>query len=69
MERADRSEQALAGERGRADGLRDRIVALLGELDQATRARQEVEALRQDDMARRLALGRRARLRRAWRGE
>jgi hypothetical protein len=56
----------------RADAQRERIETLQAELGQATQARQEVvdaaEAIRQADDARK-ALGRWARLRRAWRGE
>jgi hypothetical protein len=63
------AEAAREAERTRADALRDRIMALLGELDQATRQRQEAETLGEADAARRLALGRWARLRRAWRGD
>jgi chromosome segregation ATPase len=64
----ERADQALVGERARADTLRDRIEALQVQLA----ARQEVvdaaEAIRQADDRRR-ALGRWARLRAAWRGE
>jgi hypothetical protein len=59
--RADRADQALAGERLRADGLRDRLEATNAEL----RAAQEAtEALRQAEHARKA----RGRLRRAWDG-
>ena len=55
-------------ERARADALRERVEALQEELDRATRARLEVEALRQRD-AERWARGRWARLRAAWTGK
>ena len=63
--RAERSDLALAGERARADSLRDRLEA-------AERGQREAEeaaqALREADTARR-ARGLLARLRAAWRGD
>ena len=64
----ERAEAERDAEHVQADALRDRIEALQEQLDRATRARLEVEALRQRD-AERWARGRWARLRAAWRGE
>jgi transcription elongation GreA/GreB family factor len=65
--RADQAEEGRDGERARADALRERLDAIQVQLA----ARQEVvaaaEAIREAN-DRRLALGRWARLRRAWRG-
>lgn len=58
--RADRAEQTIAAERSRIDTLQMQLVARQEVVDAA-------EAVRQADDAR-LALGRWARLRRAWRG-
>ena len=71
-QRADRAEQALAGERSRADVLRERLDSQTAELNAARTAQERAEAeaqqLRQADAARR-SLGRLARFRVAWRGE
>jgi len=70
--RADRAEQAVAGERSRADALRDRVDDLNATLADArgelAAAQEAAEALRQAEAERR-ARGRWARLRAAWRGE
>ena len=77
--RAGQAEQEIAGERTRADALRDRLDASQAQLGaaetaaelarrHAQEAQDAAEALRQADDARR-ALGRWARIRRAWRGE
>ncbi len=78
-ERADRVQQALNGERNRANSLRDRIDALRDDLAQAetatAAARQEAwEAMQSVDALREAkaewqALGLVERLRRAWRRE
>jgi colicin import membrane protein len=62
----DQAEAGREAERVRADALRERIEALQGQLDQATRARLEVDALRQADAAQK-ARGLVARLRAALR--
>ena len=60
--RAKRAEEAVAGERARADALRDQLEAAQEEL------RQAIQTLQKADDARK-ARGRWARLRAAWRGE
>jgi hypothetical protein len=61
----DRADAALAGERSRADVLRDRVDALTGELREA---QETAETMRQEEIARH-ARGLLARLRDAWRGD
>jgi hypothetical protein len=60
--RASQAEEAVAGERARADALRDQLEAAQEEL------RQAIQTLQKADDARK-ARGRWARLRAAWRGE
>ena len=64
--RAERAEAALAGERSRADVLRERLDTLTGELREA---QETASALRQTGEVARRARGLLARLRAAWRGE
>jgi len=77
--RADRAEAAVAGERARADALRDQLSAVQEELRRAREAADQVrqhareaedavQTLRQAN-AERKARGRWVRLRAAWRGE
>ena len=63
--RAERAEQAVAGERSRADNLRDRLDAAVAAQREAVEA---AEALRQGEVSRR-AKGLLARLASAWRGD
>jgi hypothetical protein len=64
----DRADQALSGERSRADALRDRLNAAMAELAEAKKALDAADQLRATAAARRAA-GLLARLLAAWRGE
>ncbi len=77
--RADRAEQAIAGERARADAVRARLDAMQEQLaaeaeaadqarSQAQAAQDNAEKLREADATRK-GRGRLARLKAAWRGE